>query len=223
MSKRLKKVITMAVFMMLFCICSINAFAASNKKVSALYKTFMTKKTVKISDTYKKSVTLKDCYFTTIDIDGNGIKELIVKEKFGNSPLWTCSPGTYIFTVKNNKVIYAGNTYLKQDTTATVQISKKYKAIFSCYPVASYTPAYFYTLKNGKLSCKMFFYAQYGYPDGKLGNIPHEAWCKKVGYYINKKAVTQKKYHTEYNKYKKTLKKYKLYKNTASNRKKILK
>lgn len=47
MSKRLKKVITIAVFMMLLCICSINTSAASNKKVSALYKTFMTKKTVK--------------------------------------------------------------------------------------------------------------------------------------------------------------------------------
>lgn len=223
MSKRLKKVITMAVFTMLLCMYSINAFAASNAKVSALYKTFMTKKTVKISDTYKKSVILKDCYFTTIDIDGNGIKELIVKEKLGNSSFGPCSPGTYIFTVKNNKVVYAGNTCLKQDTTATVQISTKYKAIFSCYPVASYTPAYFYTLKNGKLSSKMFFYAQYGYQNGKLGNIPHEPWCKKVGYYINKKAVTKKNYNTEYNKYKKTLKKYKLYKNTPSNRKKMIK
>ena len=69
----------------------------------------------------------------------------------------------------------------------------------------------------------MFFYAQYGYQNSKLGTIPHEPWCKNVGYYINKKAVTKKKYNTEYNKYKKNLKTYKLYKNTPSNRKNIIK
>ena len=219
-----KRNILIGIFCMTFCwLLSINTLAAQRvDNENFLYRAFLSKKTVKIMANQKRSIPLQKVYFTVVDIDGNGVKELIVKvgcrSKYG-----PCAPNAYIFTIKNNKIVYSGMTCLKQDNSATVQISKKYKSIFSCYPVASYLSAHFYTLKNGKLSDKKYFYRQNGYPNGKIDGLPHESWCKKMGYYINKKKVSQKKYTTEYEKYRKSLKKYKLYKNIALNREKYLK
>lgn len=222
--KEMKKgsiIIICLVFAMSF---SMNVCAASNpgsSKVNSLYKTFLSGSEAKISNSYTNTICLKNAYFTSIDIDGNGVKELIVKEK--SSSYGVCNPVAYVFTIKNKKVVYAGSTSIKQDYSNSVQISRKYKSIYSCYPVASYTPTYFYTLKKGKLYNKKFFYVQYGYGKSTYGDIPHESWCKSSGYFINKKKVPESKYNSEYQKYMKSLKKYLLVANTERNRNRKLK
>ncbi|RKJ51748.1 hypothetical protein D7Y05_01405 [bacterium 1XD42-54] len=224
MNKKLKRILSVIIFSLLTGLLSINASAAkiSSSKVNSLYRAFLTKKTVKIPDKYYDKVSLKGAYFTTVDIDGNGIKELIVKEKFGASNM-PCQPLAYIFTVKNKKVVYVGSAGIKQDYSKSVQISKKYKAIYARYQVASYMPHHFYTIKNYKLTNKIFLYAQYGYGKDKYGSIPSEPWCKSSGYFINKKKVSKSRYDSEYKKYMKSLKTYTLSANTAANRKKKLK
>ena len=221
--KKAKKISMLLISISLIMIFSTNVYASSKiskGKVKALYDTFLSKKEVKIGNSYRNTIILENAYFKTVDIDGNGIKELIIKERA--STYGVCNPVAYIFTIKNRKVAYAGSTCIKQDYTNVVQISKRYKSIYSCYPVAFYTPTYFYTLKKGKLRTKKFFYEQYGYGRDTYGNIPHEKWCKSEGYFINKKKVSENKYQKEYQKYMRSLKKYFLAVNTMENRKKQL-
>lgn len=127
MNRKIKRILSVAIFCLLVGLLSVNVCAASkisNSKVNSLYKDFLSKSTAHISGSYYDRISLKGAYFMTFDIDGNGIKELIVKEK--SSSYGTCQPVAYIFTVKNNKVIYVGNTCIKQDYSNTILISKKY-------------------------------------------------------------------------------------------------
>ena len=215
-TKRISMFLISLSFMMIFSTNVCASSKISKGKVKALYHTFLSKKETQIRNTYPQTITLENAYFKAVDIDGNGIKELIIKEK--SNSMGVCWPVAYIFTIKNKKVVYAGSTCIKQDYSNGVEISKKYKSIYSCYPVASYTPTYFYTLKKGRLRSKKFFYAQYGYE-----NEEHETWCKSAGYFINKRKVSEGKYNKEYQKYMKSLKRYLLVENTAGNRKKELK
>lgn len=192
----------------------------SLSKVNALYKAFLSQST---TDESFGGIALSKAYFITVDINCDGVKELVIKERFNPGAMMPCSPIAYIYTIKNNKVVYAGSTSIKQDYSATVQISRKYKAIYSSYPVASYTPEYYYTINNGKLSQVKFFYAQYGYGNSEYGEIPHEPWCTGSGYYIDKKKVTQSKYESTAKRYEDSLECYTLIENTASNRERGLK
>lgn len=178
--------------------------------------------TVKGTSSYI-NLSIKDCYFTLVDIDQNGVKELIIKEKGYFGP---CEPSAYIFTIKNGKVEYVGSTGIKQDYSNKVLISKKYKSIYNRYQVAFYCPEYYYTIKNGKLSSVKFFYSQSDGANGNYGaiphDIPHEAWCKSYGYYIDKKKVSKSKFESEQKKYSDSLNSYTLSFNSESNRSRLL-
>lgn len=89
-----------------------------------LYKNFLKKGKV----TYKSgsyTYTDKIGSFCLLDIDKNGVPELIAKNSAAKDTFST----HYIYTVKSGKIVYCGNYYVKGDSK--FYYNSKYKAIYT--------------------------------------------------------------------------------------------
>lgn len=187
-----------------FCVCGIlcstvKVEAAKNYKKT--YGNLLKKKTVTVTTEYGYDITLKANYFTLVDINRNGVKELIVSEdKYADY--------IYVFTLKRGKAKYIGNMLNKYYNG--VRYSKKYKGLVIATGGSGASGTSIYQIKNNRLVEKYAFMVEHNMTDE---------------YYFNGKKVSAKSYNTKKKKYLKssTIKEAKMYKNTKSNRNKRLK
>lgn len=186
-----------------------NASAASTaqKKASLkAYKSFLARKSTyaRLTTRWGNSLTkINMNKFTLIDLDGNGIKELIV-----NDGKWD---EIHVFTYKNKKVTYVGSDY---HSYFPVRYNKKYKGIAVYHTGAGGGGMGILSLRKGKLAERESITYASSVKNGKL----------KMSYRHNGKKISEKTYNSYVKKYEsKNIKKYTMRTNTAKNRTKYVK
>jgi hypothetical protein len=192
------------------------------KKVTAkmLYSNLLEKKEYTYSIKYgdqEYSYKMKLNYFICMDINNDGVKELIVSssnkatvEDWG----YVNKVSALVFTVKNDKLKFLGNIYSCIDQNG-LMYSKKFKGIVSEADAGSGGRGASYGILNIK--------------NNALKEIYECSWYYEIldklqyFYSVNGKDTTAKKYNDYYNKYfnSKDYKHYSLKENTESNRNKI--
>ena len=158
--------------------------------------------------------------FAIFDLDGNGVKELLVRY---NNPGGGSASHVFVFTIRKNKVKFVacqpcfhsprGNISISQNKN--IRVNTKKHAIINSHTESGTTYSQIYIYKNGKIRMLNALY----------GSDNVEVWTPD-NHRIEYETDTQRKkaYNTLYNNYvKKGCKNLKLYKNTAKNRKKYLK
>lgn len=187
-----------------------------NKKAMKAYKKKLAAK--KIAWGSGKYLNTKDCIFGTVDINGDGIKELYVC----NDQAAHMDGYNRIFTYKNGKV-------KSLNSFCFISIYKKYIENYYSNHGCSVTKYYKFS-KNGKFkkiaqeNCDMWVR-----PSSNVGPIHAVKTSEGMAYYYgwrwNGKKVSYKTYRSRLKKLKKKLKRlnFKDYKNTKANRNKYLK
>ncbi len=191
------------------------------KKVTAkvLYSELLEKKeyTYNINyGTYETQYKMKMNYFICLDINNDGVKELIVSnankataEDWG----YVYKEDALVFTVKNDKLKYLGHIYSCIDQKG-LMYNKKYKGIISEMDAGSGGRAASYDIYNIKNNAlKELYHCDWSY-DALEGS----------GYYaVGGKKTTEKKYQAYFKKYfnQNDYKHYTLTENTEANRNKI--
>lgn len=212
--KKLQTVITLAFVVISVLVCSqtaVSVKAAPNYK--KIYGNLLKKSTITTCNTGESyRYTYKPRYFTMVDIDRNGTKELIVSS---NKCDW------HIYTIKNNKLKHL--------------FSRRWMGSREIYYNKSAKALVLEWSEGTGLLCRVLYKIQ----KGKIVEALHldssyNSFARKTRYSLNGKACSKSKY----NKYKKkyfTLGSYKtgcrfknakLYsfkKNTSSNRSRLLK
>ena len=181
--------------------------AEKSTSVSALYRAFLEKSSAEAGD---YTISLDGCYFVALDINQDGVKELIIKEWYGGDDGAKCQPIRYIYTVQNGKVVFVESLSIRFDYSDTIQYSNKYKSINGEDHTASESEEIWYTIRGRSLVQKKTFsvyYREGGYPN----------------YFIDDVGVTEKAYNHEKTEYSNSCNTYKLRYNSEINRKNYLK
>lgn len=106
----------------------------------------------KFKQNITETIDLSHCYFNVVDIDKNGVKELILKQSNSDSTsLGPCGWWYYVFTVKAGAVVPVGHGFGRQDYSATIRYVKSKKALFFCYTTAGTDSVYVYYMKKERL------------------------------------------------------------------------
>ena len=153
-----------------------------------------------------ETINLHSAYFTTGDINNDGIKELFVS---ASSNPYSNSDPVYIFTVKSGAAFFSGKVY---NTGSKPKISKKYGVLYTTWWAAGCGNSYYVSLdRSGKIYYKKQI-CRFSLSD------------RQYEYSIDEKSVGKKAYERAYKKYNKSLKKIsKFIANSPSNRKKVFK
>jgi len=186
--------------------------ASEMDKAKALYKKILQKGEVSYRDNDGTHfVVIKS--FCLLDIDKNGIPELVVKDAQADGSFST----RYIYTVKNRKLIYCGNYYQKGQ--AELQCSLKYKSVYHLWWTNSIGGAgsILYKLKKNKMKEYKYMYTSQESPTSD-----------KIEYWYGNsrktaKKINKKKYSLLYKKYFGEVKLYVFCDNTEKDRRLYLK
>lgn len=176
--------------------------ASKNSDAKKLYKKFLKKKYTYINSTINAGSNLSKInlkYYAMVDINKDNVCELLVTDSltYGIS-------GLHIFTIKNNKVSYAGSWL---HAYYPLRINKTYGGVAVSHSGTGYSGVSLISLKKGRSYQKKYIY---GHEVIKNGNIV--GW----NYYSGKKKMSEAKYLKLRKKYvdtKKYLKYYKMKKN----------
>lgn len=204
MKKCMKKLNILLIITTIFILsCSIQASAKPNYQ--KLYGNLLKKNKIIEYDTDGRRSVYRPKYFLLLDIDRNGVKELIVAPNRGVAGEW------HIYTIKNNKVKFLYNRFWMG--SCTFLWSKSLKGIWREWSEGTglLTQA-FYQIKNGKFVKKI-----------ELNRTWH--YGEKAYYSVNRKGCSKSTYNKYLNKYFR-IKKYQAYSNisnNAANRRKYLK
>lgn len=179
-------------------------------KVNRMYAEFLEKSDTKLPN--GRTVKLQNVYFGAIDLNKDGIKELIVKEKIlPGSVFGAVCVTSYIFTIYNNQVRFAGSVWAEAFSNKSAPVLPACGMIGSYRPGSSETEGkVYYVLQNGVLKQKLHLETK-KYSEGK---------CL---YYKNGVKMSKAEYECLYKKYHADEKVYPLEENTAANRRRILK
>lgn len=172
----------------------------------ALYKSFLEQYTFTVNEDYNWPVEAKS--FCILDIDKNGVPELIIKNGLENESMCV----RYIFTVKGGKVSFCGDYGQKGETG--LRYSSKHKALNRWWWVNGVggTGSMLLQLSGGKL--KEYRYVYSGAES--YGSSKIRYW---YGYTSAKaKKVSKSTYQSKFNKYFKSYKVYEFINNTEENR-----
>ena len=195
-----------------------------NDKVLSLYNQFLAsaqiykyQKTISFKVDRKRKfrqkivedINIASSYFNVIDIDNNGIKELVIKPSynFSNSSA-PCGLWYYVFTVNAGKVVPVGHGYRRQDNSATIYYMRSKSALLYDYGTAGTDSIFIYYMRDGMISKVDAYYRETDW----------DANSEK--FYKNGKRISYSKYKIEAWNIK-TMK-VNLYKNTDYNRQLIL-
>ncbi|EET60763.1 bacterial group 2 Ig-like protein [Marvinbryantia formatexigens DSM 14469] len=176
-----------------------------------LYKSLLTKGTVSYSDKNGKG-TDKARSFALLDIDQNGVPELIVNNAETSGFFST----RYIYTVKSGKIVYCGRYYVRGENY--LYYNQKYKAVYTWWWTNGVggQGSQLFRLSGSTLSSYKYIWEGSDRPGSS----------KKVYYYgtsgEKNKKVSKSTYLSAAKKYFKGQKKYSFVNNTAANRKKKL-
>lgn len=135
--------------------CKVTVKAATPARLANnAYKKFLEQKSVKIAEDGKtRIVDLEAARFATWDVNGDGVKELLIREKSDTGYGWGC---TYVYGAKGNKVVYIG--MLPGGGTVDLPGIGKKSGLLYVY-VKDHMSYYFrhdiYEVRNGKLQKKM--------------------------------------------------------------------
>lgn len=174
-----------------------------------LYKSFLEQYTFTVDKDYKWPIEAKS--FCILDIDKNGVPELIIKNGLENDSMCV----RYVFTVKGGKVHFCGEYGQKGESD--LRYSPKHKALNRWWWTNGVggVGSMLLQLSGGKL--KEYRYVYSGAES--YGSSKIKYW---YGYSSAKaKKVSKSTYQSKFNKYFKDLKVYKFMNNTEENRTKI--
>lgn len=185
-----------------------------HKKVNAavLYKSFLQKKHTFINSTISNDEQLTKLnldYFCVVDINQDGVDDLLVREMRNIGSSQFIGDSLHIFTAKSGKVQYAGSWL-----HGTSEVNKKYGGIRVIHSGTGYGGDSIISLKNGKCYQKVYLYA-------------HESSDPTVWkYFLNNEnnEITEQEYKQYYAKYfenKNDILTIQYIKNNATNRKAI--
>ncbi|MDO4323773.1 MAG: Ig-like domain-containing protein [Lachnospiraceae bacterium] len=177
----------------------------------AIYRATLEKGTITYSDRSGKR-TAKAGSFALLDIDQNGVPELIVKDTEASGTF----SSRYIYTVKSGKAVYCGTYNVRGDKY--LYYNKKYKALYS----------WWWTNGVGGSGAQLFRLSgsavkpyQYVWEGGE--SFGSSKWVYYYGTSAeNCKKVSKSKYLSMVKKYFKGQKEYSFIDNTAANRMKKL-
>ena len=193
---------------------------AKTANYAKLYRSFLTKTIYTIPDS--EPLELFDCYFNILDINRDGVPELLIKRTNGKG---TCLPGSFIFTIYKNRVVYSGSGSTNESNSPCVAYSRKYKAFV------------YQTIGHNSDGIRLYSLNK----KGKFKEIAHShkmiEWKKTAGkgfssgkevFYVGKsvktaKKTSEKKFNKFNERYLSTATTIRLVPNNKANRKKILK
>lgn len=187
--------------------CSVTV--QGNYKV--LYKALLEKGTVSIKTDYGTSTYLIKSFYL-LDIDKNGVPELIVKDGSSSETF----SNRFIYTVKKGKVVYCGEYYVKGDRY--LYYNSKYKAIYIWWWTNGVGGSGAMLVRLSGTKMKNYKYIWTG--SEKVGSTKQIYMYGTSG--IKAKKVSKKKFNSMLKKYFKGQKKYSFMNNTSANRKKKL-
>lgn len=177
----------------------------------ALYRAMLETGTVTYSDKSGKRID-KAGSFALLDIDQNGVPELIVKNTEASGTFST----RYVYTVKSGKVVYCGTYNVRGDKY--LYYNKKYKAVYSWWWTNGVGGSGAQLLRLSGSAIKSY---QYVWEGGE--SFGSSKWVYYYGTSAEKRRkVSKSKYTSMVKKYFKGQKKYGFTDNTAANRTKKL-
>ena len=200
--RKKSKFLVMFGCLILLCISfSINSEAASAYK--KIYKNLLKKESCTYTSSSGHKVTVNFNYFTLLDIDRNGVPELITSED-------TSLMYGDVFTVKNNRLRYLGDIFNKYHDG--IRYNPKAKGLVLAEGGTGVSGETLWKIVNGKLK----------------ETLRIEASCRtsnKTIYYLNNKKCSAKTFRRYREKYfsKSKVKIAKVVKNNSTNRRKKLK
>ena len=150
-------------------------------EVSKLYEKFLKGKYATVDGSLGKQ-RIKMNYFTLLDIDKNGVKELLVEQELYDTMY-------HVFLISGGKVKYAGTARKGGGASAIYNPTQKGLAAF--YSGTGAAGDGFLKIKKGKLVETIQVYAMFN---------------QKITYELNGKSCSEKTYASYYNKYFKTSK-----------------
>lgn len=196
------------------CRVTVKSAGISSAKVNRWYSEFMQKSSTVLPDGY--ILNLQNTYFAVVDINKDGVKELIVKQSAGAAYPGMTSAGRYVFTIYKNRVKFAGCVTTKQDNITSTYIYPSYGMISEWYTTASDRMDNFYVLQNGELKRKIELYRTWNSGNGQYLPATSDPLCYKNGVKISKA-----EYDRLNQKYDADKKLVELIPNTAANRKAV--
>lgn len=178
----------------------------------ALYRALLEKGSFTYKNSYGRTGTAKAGSFCLLDIDQNGVPELIIKTGDANDTF----AERHIYTVKSGKLAYCGNYFMRGDKY--FYYNKKYKSIYTWWWTNGVggSGAALYQISGGKM--KPYKYVWEG--NKSMGSSVREYYYGTSAEKSSK--VSKSKYLSMVKKYFKGQKKYSFINNTSSNRKKKL-
>lgn len=206
--KKLASKISAMLLLICLIVSPVNVQAAKSSE-GKVYKEILEKGYTVTENGNKDNRTYK--YFNLLDIDRNGVKELVVKEFEGGA--WY---STDVFTIKKGKVVFCGTVIGRGQTSMTYV--KKYHSLYTYGWTNGIGAAYsfLWRLNGTKIDRWKFCWAgsesmgssKMVYKTGKNSES-----CKKV---------SKSTYNAFFKKYFKNRVDYKYVENTAANREKLL-
>lgn len=160
------------------------------------------------------SSTVEIKSFCLLDIDQNGVPELVIKNASAEESFST----RYVFFLKGKRAVCAGDYYQKGD--AKLQYSQKYKAIEQWWWTNGIggAGARLMQLKKGKLKGFKYIYECLESPEST-----NMVYTYGTSDYTDAKEVSKKKYDSVSKKYFSKLKEISFHDNSSGNIKKYLK
>lgn len=185
----------------------------SKRKVKGIYKKLLEKRRYRERNRALDNIN----YFYLLDINRDGVSELICFDKYGDNSL-------YIFTVKKGKLFFLGTSgsHISYNEIPKLYYSKKYKALCRIEKSATFGggcvgPSYeYYRIAGAEM--KPWRYT------AKMGVSPPQYTYYKIGSDGIDRWVSKKQQKAFYKRYfaSKYIKEYILFENTPQNRIKLL-